>query len=214
MFWGVCVCVCVCVCVSSLIMCILFCPDSLSVRLITASASVPVTFVHCAEQSAVCFITLSSERGWQVQIGRPHQKNPEGMDKKNSQRKRTKGTLVLGFVSEAGGLFVFPARYFSLISTIPSFFPLFFCTASLFLMQLVTFHISFFLPLSVCTFCLFHSLLFCLSNATHFMCVCVLKRHSGDSPGIHQQKHCYCSNPVSHIVVLARQDACWSHQHN
>lgn len=73
--------------------------------------------------------------------------------------------------------------------------------------------LSSFLPFSVCTFCLFHSLPFCLSNATHLVCVRVktafrrLSWHpSAETFGC--AKHCYCSNPVSHIIVLARQDAC------
>lgn len=49
--------ICVCVCVSSLIMCILFCPDSLSVRLITASASVPVTFLFAVQSNQPCVLS-------------------------------------------------------------------------------------------------------------------------------------------------------------
>lgn len=96
----------------------------------------------------------------------PSSKEPRRHEWKKTAKERGQSNI------EAGGLLVLPARYFSLISTLPSFFaPCFSAQRHYFSCGSLRFtSLSFFLPFSVCTFCLFHSLPFCLSNATHLVC--------------------------------------------
>lgn len=77
-------------------------------------------------------------------------------------------------------------------------------------MRLVTFHISFFLPSFP-----FLSAPFAYSIPSRsasvmqlISCVCALKRHSGDSPGIHQQRHSVVPNTVI-VPIQFPTLSCW-----
>lgn len=169
-------------------------------------------FVRRAEQSAVCFITLSSERGWQVQTGRPHQKNPEGMNEKKQPKNEDKATLK-------------PEVCSFFLQDISHLFPPFHLSLHLvFLHSVIISHVARYVSHLFLSSFPFLSAPFAYSIPSRsasvmqlISCVKTEFRRLSWHPSAETfgcAKHCYCSNPVSHIIVLARQDACWSHWHN